>query len=110
MRVSGTDEEGREQHADDRHDISDEFRCLESSFGFAATAGGNTSRLRTLRSVGGGGVRTMRRSGIAGGHVVLLLTRPIVCRPVLCIGVNRMQPQQMACANYLAEAVFRPVP
>jgi len=48
MRVSGTDEERREQYADDRHHISDEFRCLEGSFGLAATAGGNTSRLRTL--------------------------------------------------------------
>ena len=45
-----------------------------------------SSRLHTLGTVGGGGVRTMRRSGmrsgITGGHVVLLLTRPIVCRPV----------------------------
>ena len=37
MRVSGTDEEGREQHTDNRHDINDEFRCLETSFGFAAS-------------------------------------------------------------------------
>src|SRR6476661_6473765 len=78
MRVSGTDEEGREQHADDRHHINDEFCCLESSFGFAATSGGNRSRLRTLGSVGDRGVRAMGRSGITGGHVVLLLTRPIV--------------------------------
>src|SRR6476661_7538714 len=80
MRVGGTDEEGREQHADNRHHISDEFCCLESSFRLAATAGGNTSRLRTLGSVGDRGVRTMgrsgMRSGITGGHVVLLLTRP----------------------------------
>jgi len=39
MRVGGTDEERREQYADDRHHISDEFCCLESSFGFAATPG-----------------------------------------------------------------------
>src|SRR6185437_4460676 len=76
MRVGGTDEEGRDQYADDRHQINDEFCCLESSFGFAATPGGNTSRLRTLGAVGGGSVRTMGRSGITAGHVVLLLTRP----------------------------------
>src|SRR6185312_8191741 len=95
MRVRGTDEEGRHQYADDRHHINDEFCCLESSFGFAATPWGNTSRLHTLGTVGGGGVRTMRRSGIrsgiTGGHGVLLLTWPIVCRPVLCNRVNRVQ-------------------
>ena len=71
MRVSGTDEEGREQHADDRHHINDEFCCLESSFGFAATPGGNTSRLRTLGSVGGGGVRDDGPKGEVGLLVVM---------------------------------------
>jgi hypothetical protein len=31
MRVSGTDEERRDQYANDRHNINNESRCLESS-------------------------------------------------------------------------------
>ena len=105
MRVSGTDGRGHHQHADDRHQINDEFRCLESSFGFAATRGTTRGRRRTFDTVGGGVVRTMgrngMRSGIIDGQVVLLLTG-LECVDRCCdwgatsTGVR---------ANYLAEVV-----
>ena len=67
MRVSGTDEERREQYADDRHYISDEFCCLESSFGFVTTLGWHASGL----SVTPIGVDAAGRCAAVGLSVVM---------------------------------------
>ena len=98
MRVSGTDEEGRDQYADDRHYIGDEFRCLESGFGFNATSGGNTGRLRTLGRVAGGGFGRWAEVGLEVGLLVVISAPSDVvevCRPVLRLGcsLNRWYAQ-----------------
>src|SRR6476620_4792314 len=109
MRVSGTDEERREQYADDRHHINDEFRCLESSFGFVATLGWHASGLSVDRAIGGRRGGTMCGGGIVGGHVVLLLTPVDVCRPGCDWGaaLNRCMRKLLGRGRVSARALMR---